>query len=84
MRQGEAVFVDSGAWIALALSKDPLHAQARAYWEILRVARIQDQGFKIQGRLVTGYRVTGHSFSVAISCAVVFRISMNRLATGDK
>ncbi len=29
MRQGEAVFVDSGAWIALALSRDPLHSQAR-------------------------------------------------------
>ena len=34
MRQGEAVFVDSGAWIALALSRDPL-AQAREQWELL-------------------------------------------------
>ena len=25
IRQREAVFVDSGAWIALALSRDPLH-----------------------------------------------------------
>jgi len=38
MRQGEAVFVDSGAWIALALSKDPLHGQAKEQWELLRGA----------------------------------------------
>ena len=36
MRQGEAVFVDSGAWIALALSRDPLHAQAREQWDLLQ------------------------------------------------
>ena len=36
MRQGEAVFVDSGAWIALALLRDPLHSQAREQWELLR------------------------------------------------
>ena len=35
MRQNEAVFVDSGAWIALALTRDPLHAQAREQWERL-------------------------------------------------
>jgi predicted nucleic acid-binding protein len=28
MRQGEVVFVDSGAFIALALNRDPLHAEA--------------------------------------------------------
>jgi predicted nucleic acid-binding protein len=38
MRQGEVVFVDSGAWIALALSRDPLHAQAREQWELLHGA----------------------------------------------
>jgi len=38
MRQGEAVFVDSGAWIALALSRDPLHTRAREQWELLRGA----------------------------------------------
>ncbi|HZP74812.1 MAG TPA: PIN domain-containing protein [Pseudolabrys sp.] len=38
MRQGEAVFVDSGAWIALALSRDPLHAQAREQWDLLQAA----------------------------------------------
>ena len=38
MRQGEAAFVDSGAWIALALSRDPLHPQAREQWDVLRGA----------------------------------------------
>jgi predicted nucleic acid-binding protein len=38
MRQGEAVFVDSGAWIALALSRDPFHALAREHWERLHRA----------------------------------------------
>ena len=38
MRQAEAVFVDSGAWIALALSRDPLHARAREQWDLLRGA----------------------------------------------
>ena len=38
MRQGETAFVDSGAWIALALSRDPLHTQAREQWEALRTA----------------------------------------------
>jgi predicted nucleic acid-binding protein len=34
MRQGAPVFVDSGAWIALALTRDPLHARARELWEL--------------------------------------------------
>ena len=38
MRQGAAVFVDSGAWIALALSRDPLHLPAREQWERLHEA----------------------------------------------
>ena len=38
IRQAEPVFVDSGAWIALALSRDPLHAQAREQWDLLRAA----------------------------------------------
>lgn len=36
IRAGEAVFVDSGAWIALAISRDPLHARALETWESLR------------------------------------------------
>jgi len=35
MRTGQAVFVDTGAWIALALTRDPLHARAREAWEAL-------------------------------------------------
>ena len=38
IRQREPVFVDSGASIALALSRDPLHAQAREQWDLLRAA----------------------------------------------
>lgn len=38
MRRGEAAFVDSGAWIALALVRDPLHANAREQWEALQRA----------------------------------------------
>ena len=36
MRHGESGFVDSGAWIALALSRDPLHGQARQQWDLLQ------------------------------------------------
>jgi len=36
MRHGEAAFVDSGAWIALALTRDPLHVRAREQWDVLR------------------------------------------------
>ena len=32
IRVGEAVFVDTGARIALALTRDPLHARAAAAW----------------------------------------------------
>jgi predicted nucleic acid-binding protein len=38
MRHGQAVFVDSAAWIALALSRDPLHGRAREQWELLKGA----------------------------------------------
>jgi uncharacterized protein len=38
MRHGQSVFIDSGAWIALALSRDPLHGRARAQWELLKGA----------------------------------------------
>ena len=35
MKAGEAVFVDSGAWIALALTHDPFHARAVEAWETI-------------------------------------------------
>jgi predicted nucleic acid-binding protein len=38
VRQAEPVFVDSGAWIALALVRDPLHERARETWERLGAA----------------------------------------------
>jgi len=42
MRERDAVFVDSGAWIALALTRDPLHARAAEIW-----ARVQAGGARI-------------------------------------
>ena len=41
MRAGDPVFVDTGAWIALALTRDPLHARARAAWDDLRGAGVR-------------------------------------------
>ncbi len=38
IRGGETVFVDTGAWIALALSRDPFHSRACEVWEELRGA----------------------------------------------
>jgi predicted nucleic acid-binding protein len=35
MRAGDLVFVDTGAWIALALTRDPLHARASETWALL-------------------------------------------------
>ena len=33
MRAREAVFVDTSAWVALALTRDPLHAKAVEAWD---------------------------------------------------
>lgn len=59
MRHGEAAFVDCGAWIALALSRDPLHPQAGATsFSIMKRSRIRlaftfDYHFSVAGfRLV--------------------------------
>jgi uncharacterized protein len=38
MRQGEAVFVDSGAWIALAVRRDALNARAHEQFDLLQSA----------------------------------------------
>lgn len=35
MRSNDPVFVDTGAWIALVQTRDPLHARARATWDQL-------------------------------------------------
>lgn len=39
MRSREAVFVDSGAWIALAIRSDPLHVRAVETWREVTAAR---------------------------------------------
>ena len=36
MRSGEPVFVDSGAWIALALRRGSLHERAKIVWQNLQ------------------------------------------------
>ena len=41
MRAGEPVFVDTGAWIALALTRDPLHARAREIWDLLTASGVR-------------------------------------------
>jgi uncharacterized protein len=38
IRPGEDLFVDSGAWIALALRRDPLHERAKRVWDDIRTA----------------------------------------------
>lgn len=38
IRSGESIFVDTGAWIALALTRDPLHVRARETWEQMTAA----------------------------------------------
>ncbi|MBP9113129.1 MAG: type II toxin-antitoxin system VapC family toxin [Polyangiaceae bacterium] len=39
IRRGDKVFVDTGAWIALAIEKDSLHGRALDTWSDLGVAR---------------------------------------------
>jgi hypothetical protein len=38
-RSPESVFIDTGAWIALAIVRDPLHTRARPAWEALERRR---------------------------------------------
>jgi uncharacterized protein len=35
IRAGERVFIDTGAWIALAIVRDPMHERARETWTTL-------------------------------------------------
>lgn len=76
MRQGEPVFVDSGAWIALALSQDPLHARAREQWDMLQSA---------SAKLHTSVPVVIETFTfldrnAARDAALAWRESIHRLA----
>ncbi len=50
----DLVFVDTGAWIALALTRDPLHERARAAWE-----QLLDKG----ARLATSVPVVIETFT---------------------
>jgi len=54
IQPGQAVFVDTGAWIALAVSGDPLHARARKAWHDLAAQR---------ARLVTSVPVALETFT---------------------
>lgn len=38
IKPGEPVFVDTGAWIALAVTRDPLHERAAAGWAAAQAA----------------------------------------------
>lgn len=38
MRPGESVLVDTGFWIALALTRDPYHERAKGAWEAVHQA----------------------------------------------
>jgi uncharacterized protein len=49
-----SVFVDSGAWIALALTQDPFHARAQDVWTELRACK---------RRLVTSIPVVVETFT---------------------
>lgn len=40
-KRGQPVFVDTGAWIALALESDPLHGRAKEAWTALRTLGVR-------------------------------------------
>lgn len=72
MRHAERVFVDAGAWIALALVRDPLHQRARETWERLTGSAV---------RLHTSVPVVLETFTfldrnAAREAAVVWRRSL--------
>ena len=54
MKAGDKVFVDTGAWVALAVTTDPLHARAKAAWEDLQ---------RVGPRLVTSVPVVLETFT---------------------
>jgi predicted nucleic acid-binding protein len=75
MRAGERVFVDTGAWIALALSRDPLHEAAKSGWETLLATGT---------RLFTSVAVVLETFTfldraAAREVAVAWKLSLDEL-----
>lgn len=76
MRLGETVFVDSGAWIALALSRDPLHEQAKAIWQ-----RLQGDGARLHSSVpVVLETFTFLDRNAARDVALAWRESLESLA----
>jgi predicted nucleic acid-binding protein len=76
MRTGATVFVDSGAWIALAQTRDPLHARAVATW-----TQLEDVG----ARLRTSVPVILETFTflernTAREVALAWKDSLDELA----
>ena len=77
MRTGDAVFVDSGAWIALALTGDPLHPRAAEAWELVAQQRT---------RLYTSVPVVLETFTFLArnsrqDIAIAWKDSLDRLDT---
>ena len=54
MKPGQEVFVDSGAWIALALTRDPLHVRAVDTWHRI---------LEVRARLYTSTPVVLETFT---------------------
>lgn len=76
MRPATPVFVDSGAWIALALTRDPMHDRARDAW-----ARLGETG----ARLATSIPVVLETFTfldrnAGRQVAVTWRESLEEVA----
>jgi predicted nucleic acid-binding protein len=75
VREPARVFVDSGAWIALAADADPLHARAVEAWEELQ---------RVGTRLVTSIPVVMETFTfldryVARDVAQTWRRSLDEI-----
>lgn len=73
MKPAESVFVDSGAWIALAEQADPLHERAREQWDLL---------VRTRARLVTSTPVMIETFTfldrrASREAALRWRASLN-------
>jgi predicted nucleic acid-binding protein len=76
MREAQSVYVDTGAWIALALTKDPHHERAREAW-----AELVQAG----ARLVTSVPVVLETFTfldrqATREVALAWRESLERVS----
>ncbi len=76
MRVGETVFVDTSAWIALALEGDPFHASAVEVW-----AELEGQGAKLKSSIpvvLETYTFLERNYGRAI--AISWRDALQRLS----